>query len=156
MENITEGSGFSICLNFQIKWTWAQFLTRFPEELHLEIWCSASQSLLQHFLRLSSFKWEGARMKFGCQRTCSSSSVHSPPASALLSFPTFVFYRCCFPEASFNKVVMTQAYFGWSRVCSLGLIIAKSSSSSSLSSLLSLAPFPLLALPSGLIQFNSV
>lgn len=56
-----------------------------------------------------------------------------------LSYPLFVdlvffFFFFCFPEASFNKAVMMQTYFGCSHVCLLGLIIAKPSSSSSLSS----------------------
>lgn len=34
---------------------------------------------------------------------------------------------CSPPEASFNKVPMIQAYFGWGHLCLLGLIITKSS-----------------------------
>lgn len=36
-----------------------------------------------------------------------------------LSCPSFVVFRCCFPEASFNKAVMMQIYFGWGHLASL-------------------------------------
>lgn len=37
----------------------------------------------------------------------------------------FLPFVCIFPEASFNKAVMMQIYFGWGHVCLLGLIIAQ-------------------------------
>lgn len=110
------------------------------------------------------FKWEETRMKSGCQRTFGGSSVRSPSTlpfsllhstffkfphlSSLLFLSSTSFVVCrpyvflfSFPEASCNKAVMMQTYFGWGHVYSLGLIITKPSSSSS-SSLSSSSPLP--------------
>lgn len=115
----TNSTSFSICKNFQIKLGSVSDMS--PSRATLwQIWRPPSQTLLQHFLRLSSFKWEEARMKFGCQRTCSGSSVHSPPTSFSL-FLSLLFLRSSpfLNSPSFPSLLFFcsfQMLFPWSKL----------------------------------------
>lgn len=127
-----------ICQNFHWKLTWAPVLTRLQSQSH---WKNISTPTFPEFSTTFStpvlFKMRG-----GEDEIRPPEDILLAPLSAHLTTPLpfpflssslerfvcsspFLPFVCIFPEASFNKAVMMQIYFGWGHVCLLGLIIAQ-------------------------------